>query len=41
MHGREAAPGLFFCGYDPGRAGLLRQIGIEARHIGSHIAATQ
>jgi cation diffusion facilitator CzcD-associated flavoprotein CzcO len=34
-HGREPAeaPGLYFCGYDPGKAGLLRQIGIEARRI--------
>ena len=38
IHGREAAPGLYFCGYDPGRAGLLRQIGIEARRIGHDIA---
>ncbi len=37
-HGTEAAPGLYFCGYDPGRAGLLRQIGIEARRIGAEIA---
>lgn len=41
MHGSEAAPGLYFCGYDPGRAGLLRQIGIEARRIGSDIAAAR
>ena len=39
-HGREArgAPGLYFCGYDPGKAGLLRQIGIEARRIARDIA---
>jgi cation diffusion facilitator CzcD-associated flavoprotein CzcO len=38
IRGREAAPGLYFCGYDPGRAGHLRQIGIEARRIGHDIA---
>jgi len=37
--GSAAAPGLYFCGYDPGRAGLLRQIGIEARQIGRNVAA--
>lgn len=39
VHGREVAPSLYFCGYDPGRGGLLRQIGIEARQIGRDIAA--
>jgi hypothetical protein len=39
-HGCEAAvPGLYFCGYDLATTGLLRQIGIEARHVGRDIAA--
>jgi cation diffusion facilitator CzcD-associated flavoprotein CzcO len=38
-HGREAGvPGLYFTGFDPGRAGLLRQIGIEARQIARAIS---
>lgn len=38
-NGNAATTGLYFCGYDPGRAGLLRQIGIEAQRIGRAIAA--
>lgn len=40
-HGRQAkdAPGLYFCGYDLGKGGLLRQIGIEARRIARDIEA--
>ena len=38
--GREAeVPGLWFCGYGRPSAGLLRQIGIEARAIGREIGA--
>lgn len=40
VHGREAEiPGLYFCGFELSRGGLLRQIGIEARRIGHAIAA--
>jgi len=40
ISGREsAAPGLFFCGYELSRGGVLRQIGIDARHIARSIAA--
>lgn len=36
--GREARPGLYFCGFDVVVTGMLRQIAIEARHIASRIA---
>ena len=40
INGRQSAvPGLFFCGYDVSRGGVLREIGIEARHIAQSIAA--
>jgi indole-3-pyruvate monooxygenase len=35
--GREARPGLFFCGFDVAVTGMLRQIGIEAEHIAAQI----
>lgn len=35
----DAAPGLYFCGFNIVPAGLIRQIGIEALRIGDHIAA--
>ena len=39
INGRESAvPGLFFCGFDLSRGGVLREIGIEARHIAQSIA---
>ena len=39
INGRESAvPGLYFCGYDLSRGGVLREIGIEARHIARTIA---
>jgi cation diffusion facilitator CzcD-associated flavoprotein CzcO len=39
VHGRESAiRGLYFCGFELSRGGLLRQIGIEARHISEAIA---
>jgi cation diffusion facilitator CzcD-associated flavoprotein CzcO len=39
IYRRESAvPGLFFCGYCVSRGGLLREIGIEARHIARSIA---
>jgi len=39
INGRESSvPGLFFCGYDLSRGGVLREIGIEARHIARSIA---
>lgn len=42
INGRESAvPGLFFCGYDVSRGGVLREIGIEARHIARSITQTQ
>jgi NAD(P)H-nitrite reductase large subunit len=34
-----ALPGLYFCGQQLSRSGMLRQIGIEARRIAAHIAA--
>jgi indole-3-pyruvate monooxygenase len=36
--GREAKPGLFFCGFDVAVTGMLRQIGIEAEAIAERIA---
>ena len=39
INGRESAlPGLFFCGYAVSRGGVLREIGIEARHVARSIA---
>jgi len=39
ISGREsAAPGLFFCGYELSRGGVLRQVGVEARGIARSIA---
>ncbi|HEV7491154.1 MAG TPA: NAD(P)/FAD-dependent oxidoreductase [Rhodanobacteraceae bacterium] len=35
----EAAPGLYFCGFDIVPAGLIRQIGIEALRIADRIAS--
>ena len=41
-HGREtASPGLYFCGFELARGGLLRQVGIEARRIGREITAAR
>ncbi|HEY6985324.1 MAG TPA: hypothetical protein VH375_04530, partial [Rhodanobacteraceae bacterium] len=39
--GREAAPGLYFCGFHIVPAGLIREIAIEAVRIGELIAARQ
>ncbi|HEY6985342.1 MAG TPA: NAD(P)/FAD-dependent oxidoreductase [Rhodanobacteraceae bacterium] len=39
--GREAAPGLYFCGFHIVPAGLIREIAIEAVRIGDLIAARQ
>jgi len=40
VNGRESGvPGLFFCGFDLSRGGVLREIGIEARRIARSIAA--
>lgn len=36
--GREARPGLFFCGFDVVVTGMLRQIGIEARRVARAIS---
>jgi cation diffusion facilitator CzcD-associated flavoprotein CzcO len=36
--GREAVPGLYFCGFRVSAAGMLREIGREARRIGAAIA---
>lgn len=36
--GQETAPGLYFCGFYISPNGMLREIGIEARQIGRHIA---
>jgi cation diffusion facilitator CzcD-associated flavoprotein CzcO len=42
IHGRESAiPGLYFCGFQLSRGGLLRQIRMEALHIGEEIARKQ
>jgi cation diffusion facilitator CzcD-associated flavoprotein CzcO len=38
-HADNAARGLYFCGFNIVPAGLIRQIGIEAVHIGDQIAA--
>jgi cation diffusion facilitator CzcD-associated flavoprotein CzcO len=38
-HAGGAARGLYFCGFNIVPAGLIRQIGIEAVHIGDQIAA--
>jgi indole-3-pyruvate monooxygenase len=38
-YGREAAPGLYFCGFNILPTGLLREISIEAVRIGDRIAA--
>jgi indole-3-pyruvate monooxygenase len=41
-HGRESsAPGLYFCGFHLTPTGLLREIAIEARRIGEHVASNQ
>jgi len=37
--GREAATGLYFCGFYVSPTGMLREIGIEARRIAAHIVA--
>jgi indole-3-pyruvate monooxygenase len=38
INGRASAvPGLFFCGYDLSRGGVLREIGVEARRIARSI----
>jgi hypothetical protein len=37
--GCAAAPGLYFCGFYVSPTGMLREIGIEARHIAASIAA--
>jgi len=37
--GREAATGLYFCGFDLVPTGLIRQIGIESARIADRIAA--
>ena len=37
--GREAAPGLYFCGFNLVPTGLLREIAIEAGRIGTQIAS--
>lgn len=34
-------PGLYFCGFHTSIGGLLRQIGIEARHIANALASTE
>jgi cation diffusion facilitator CzcD-associated flavoprotein CzcO len=39
-YGCEAAPGLYFCGFNILPTGLLREISIEAVRIGERIAAT-
>jgi hypothetical protein len=36
--GREVAPGLYFCGFYVSPAGMLREIGVEARRIAKAIA---
>jgi indole-3-pyruvate monooxygenase len=38
VHGGEAAPGLYFCGFHLVPAGLIREIAIEAVSIGAQIA---
>lgn len=41
VHGRESTiPGLYFCGFQLSRGGLLRQIRIEAQDIADEIART-
>jgi len=37
--GREAATGLYFCGFDLVPTGLIRQIGIESVRIADRVAA--
>ncbi len=39
VYGRAAAAGLYFCGFHLVPTGLLREIAIEAVHIGNQIAA--
>lgn len=36
--GQETVPGLYFCGFYISPTGMLREIGIEARRISTHIA---
>jgi len=38
--GPTALPGLYFCGQFVSPAGMLREIGIEARRLAEHLAAT-
>lgn len=38
IFGREALPGLYFCGFRLVPTGLLREIAIEARRIGKQVA---
>jgi hypothetical protein len=41
VSGRATAlPGLYFCGQFISPAGMLREIGIEARRIATHLAAS-
>jgi hypothetical protein len=35
-----ALPGLYFCGYFVSPAGMLREMGIEARRIARHVASS-
>jgi indole-3-pyruvate monooxygenase len=35
--GREAAPGLYFCGFYVAPTGMLREMAIEARRIAAHV----
>ena len=37
--GRETLPGLYFCGFRVSPAGMLREIGLEARRIAQDIRA--
>ena len=39
--GKEAAPGLYFCGFYISPTGILREIGIEAEKISAEIGAKQ
>jgi indole-3-pyruvate monooxygenase len=38
--GREAAPGLYFCGFYVAPTGMLREMAIEARRIAAHVSKT-
>jgi indole-3-pyruvate monooxygenase len=39
VSGKETVPGLYFCGFFVSPTGMLREIGIEAKHIAQSIAA--